>query len=73
MDADQLRRMCAGGDTVDLIVPYAPTRDGSVRLAHRQGPRGEVICVNRLRAVARFESAAVLRWLDQKNEPSNRS
>ena len=65
MTPDELRNLCQDGDYVLLRLP-APNGSGYTRrLAGGRGPRGEIINGTAKGQTVRFQSKAVLRFLDR--------
>lgn len=63
-----LRNLCQPGGTVILRIRRRKNPRGNPRLCGRSGPVGVIICVrpDADYEVAKFDAAAVLRFLDRK-------
>lgn len=66
MTTAELRTMCEQADCVNLRLPPSNGNGYTRRLCDRRGPRGIIICGTAEWQVVRFESAAVLRFLDRE-------
>lgn len=69
MTPKELAYLCAlsaslGEETVDLVLPGAPSRRGVVRFAGPRSPRGELLCLNSDKEmVTRFNAIELLAYL----------
>ena len=70
MNIDELEQAARGKGMMLLVIPREPTRSGSIRLTEQSGPyAAEIVCVNpRGETVARFDRAAVRRWLARQRK-----
>ena len=67
MTVDELRTLCGDGTgSVTLRIARESSNGYSIRLLHRSGPRGAVMCSRDGLTVARFSARGVLRWLDRQ-------